>query len=78
MHTVLGPEEIEQALAGDPDIVLVVRGHFGRLPILAATSARVARRGTALETCLAKDAPARYAKLVGAGKRVAVVLHVTC
>ncbi len=77
-HTVLGPEEIESALVGDPEILVVGCGHFGVLPIRPETRALLAQRGVQLETRKIRDAMARYEELVREGKRVAAVLHVTC
>ncbi|MBI5300607.1 MAG: hypothetical protein HY868_00605 [Chloroflexi bacterium] len=77
-HTVLGPEEVEHALAGDPDILLVATGHFGILPIRPETRALVAQRGVTLELARIGDALARYAQLAQTGKRVAAILHLTC
>ena len=77
-HTVLGPEEIESALVGAPEILLVGLGHFRQLPILPETKTLLARRGVKLETASAPDALRRYDELRQAGKRVAAILHVTC
>jgi hypothetical protein len=77
-HTALGPEEVECALAGDPEILVVGCGHFGILPIRAETRALLAARGVALETRRIRDALKRYAELTRSGKRVAAILHVTC
>ncbi|MDE3089630.1 MAG: hypothetical protein KGJ80_09665 [Chloroflexota bacterium] len=77
-HTVLGPEEIESALVGNPQVLLVGRGHFSQLPILEETCALLAQRGVALETASAAEALTRYDRLLREGKRVAVILHVTC
>jgi hypothetical protein len=78
LHTILGPEEIVFALAGDPEILLVATGHLGILPIHAETRALIARRGIALECATIHRALARYDELARAGKRVAMVLHLTC
>ncbi len=77
-HTPLGPEEIESALAGDPEILLVGRGQFSLLPILDETRARLAQRGVQIETASTPNALKRYEQLRSEGKRVAVILHVTC
>ncbi len=77
-HTVLGPEEVEIALAGNPEIVLIARGHFGVLPIRAETRALLAQRGVSLELAHIHDAMKRYAELTRQGKRVAAILHLTC
>jgi hypothetical protein len=77
-HTVLGPEETEHALVGDPDILLVATGHFGVLPIRAETRTRLAQRGVALELARIHTALARYDQLVRENKRVAMILHLTC
>lgn len=77
-HTVLGPEEIESALAGNPEILLVGRGQFSLLPILDETRALLAQRGVQTETASTPDALRRYQQLRNEGKRVAAILHVTC
>jgi len=77
-HTVLGPEEIEHALVGDPAILLVATGHFGVLPIRAETRALLAQRGVALELARIHAALARYDQLAREQKRVAMILHLTC
>jgi hypothetical protein len=77
-HTALGPEEVERALVGDPEILVVGCGHFGVLPIRAETRALLAARGVPLETRRIRDALKRYGELERAGKRVAAILHVTC
>lgn len=77
-HTVLGPEEVERALIGDPEILLVGCGHFGVLPIRPEARALVAARGVSLETPRIRDALKRYDELTRAGKRAAAILHVTC
>jgi hypothetical protein len=77
-HTALGPEEVEHALVGDPEILVVGCGHLGVLPIREEVRALLAARGIALETTRVRAALARYAELARAGKRVAAILHVTC
>lgn len=77
-HTVLGPEEIEPAFVGAPEVLLVGLGHFRQLPILPETKALLAQRGVTLETASAPDALRRYDELRQTGKRVAAILHVTC
>ncbi len=77
-HTPLGPEEIESALAGDPEILLVGRGQFSLLPIHDETLARLAQRGVKIETADTPDALTRYEQLRNEGRRVAAILHVTC
>ena len=77
-HTALGPEEVECALIGEPEILVVGCGHFGVLPIRAETRALLAARGVPLETRRIRDALTRYDELTRAGKRVAAILHVTC
>jgi hypothetical protein len=77
-HTVLGPEEIESALVGHPEILLVGLGHFRQLPILPETKALLAERGVRLETASAPDVLTRYEPLRQEGKRVAAIRHVTC
>jgi hypothetical protein len=77
-HTVLGPEEIESVIAGNPEIVVVGCGHFGVLPIRPETHALLGERGVAIECARLHKAIKRYDSLAGEGKRVAAVLHVTC
>lgn len=77
-HTALGPEEVEHALNGAPEILIVGCGHLGVLPIRAEARALVAARGVTLETRRLRAALARYSELARAGKRVAAILHVTC
>jgi hypothetical protein len=77
-HTVLGPEEVESALAGNPEILLVGCGHFGVLPIRPETRLLLAQRGVRLELATIPKAMARYTELAQEGKRVAAILHVTC
>jgi hypothetical protein len=77
-HTALGPEEVERALVGDPEVLVVGCGHFGVLPIRAEVRALLAARGIALETRHIRDALKRYDELTRAGKRVAAILRVTC
>lgn len=77
-HTALGLEEIEHALVGDPELLVVGCGHLGVLPIRQEVRARLATRGIALETLRVRKAMARYAELARAGKRVAAILHTTC
>ncbi len=77
-HTALGPEEVECALVGDPEILIVGCGHFGVLPIRTEARGLLAARGVALETRRIRDALKRYTELTRAGKRVAAILHVTC
>jgi hypothetical protein len=77
-HTVLGPEEMESALAGHPEVLLVGLGHFRQLPILPETKVLLSERGVRLETASAADVLTRYKQLVREGKRVAAVLHLTC
>ena len=77
-HTVLGPEEIETAIADKPEILVVGCGHFGVLPIRPETRALVAQRAVTMETHKIGAAMKRYTELAQAGKRVAAVLHITC
>ncbi len=77
-HTVLGPEEVESALAGNPEILLVGCGQFGLLPIRDETRALLAQRDVRIETASTPQALARYERLAAEGKRVAAILHVTC
>jgi hypothetical protein len=78
LHTVLGPEEVECALVGNPEILLVGRGHFGVLPIRPETHALLKQRGVRLELTRIREAIARHGELTGAGKHVAAVLHLSC
>lgn len=77
-HTALGPEEIETAIAGQPEILIVGCGHFGVLPIRSETRALLAQRRVEMETHKIGEAMKRYGELARAGKRVAAVLHLTC
>lgn len=77
-HTVLGPEEIADALAGDPEILLIGCGQFGLLPIRDETRALAAARGIKIETATTPAAMARYEQLVADRQRVAAILHITC
>ncbi len=77
-HTVLGPEEVESALAGNPEILLVGCGQFGLLPIRDETRALLVARGIQIQAASTPNAIARYEELAKQGKRVAAVLHVTC
>lgn len=77
-HTALGPEEVERALVGNPEILIVGCGHWGVLPIRAEARALIAARGVTLETRRVRAALTRYTELGRAGKRVAAIFHVTC
>ncbi len=77
-HTVLGPEEVERALAGNPAVLLIGCGHFGQLPIRPETYALLAARGTGVEKARIPHVIKRYEELVQEGRRVAVILHLTC
>lgn len=77
-HTVLGPEEIASALAGNPELLLIGCGQFNLLPIRDDTRALVASRGIKIETSSTPAAIALYERLVADGKRVAAILHITC
>lgn len=77
-HTVLGPEEVESALAGNPEILLAGCGQFGLLPIRDETRALLVARGIQIQAASTPNAIARYEELAKQGKRVAAVLHVTC
>lgn len=77
-HTVLGPEEVVDALAGDPEILLVGCGQFNLLPIRDETRALAAGRGIQVETLSTSAALARYARLTEEHVRVAAILHITC
>ncbi len=77
-HTVLGPEEIESALVGNPEILVVGCGHFGVLPIRPEIRALLGEHGVAIECTRLHKAMKRYDALTGEGKPVAAVLHVTC
>lgn len=77
-HTVLGPEEIESALAGNPEKLLVGCGQLSQLPILGETRALLAQRGIPIEADKTQRILVRYSELVSQGKRVAAILHVTC
>lgn len=77
-HTVLGPEEIESMIAGNPEILVVGCGHFGVLPIRPETRALLKQRGVQIETHKIGAAMKRYDELARTGKRVAAVLHITC
>ncbi len=77
-HTVLGPEEIEPVLAGNPEILLIGCGQFSLLPIRDETRTLAAARGVQIEIASTPDALTRYEWLVAEGKRVAAILHITC
>jgi hypothetical protein len=77
-HTVLGPEEIESVIAGNPEIVVVGCGHFGVLPIRPETRALLGEHGVEIECARLHKAIKRYDALTGEGRRVAALLHVTC
>ncbi len=77
-HTVLGPEELEYALVGHPEILLVGCGHYGVLPIIQETYALAAKKGVQIEQVKIPKALIRYKELAQTDKRVATVLHLTC
>lgn len=77
-HTPLGPEEVEIALEGNPEVLVVGMGQFGVLPILPETKEMVAQRGVELRTARMPQAIETYRRLVGEGRRVAAILHLTC
>jgi hypothetical protein len=77
-HTVLGPEEIESALIGAPEILLVALGHLKQLPILDSTRVLLTQRGVQIETASTPNALMRYDQLNASGKRVAAIFHLTC
>jgi hypothetical protein len=77
-HTVLGPEEIQAAIAGSPEILIVGCGQFSLLPICEETRALAARLGVQIKTASTPQAIAQYEHLMAEGKRVAAILHVTC
>jgi hypothetical protein len=77
-HTVLGPEEMGDALAGDPEILLIGCGHFGLLPIRQETRALLAERGVTVEIARLPRTKLRFERLARDGKRVAAILHLTC
>ena len=77
-HTALGPEEVECALTGAPELLLVGCGHFGILPIRRETRKLLTSRGVQLETRRIRGAMKRYAELTHTDKRVAAILHLAC
>jgi len=77
-HTPLGPDEVKIALEGDPEVLVVGMGQFGVLPILEETKEIVAQHGVELKTARMPQAIETYNQLVGEGRRVAAILHLTC
>jgi len=77
-HTPLGPEEIESAVKGKPDVLVVGTGQWGALPILPAARRVAEEHGVALEAVTTPEASKRYRKLVDKGRRVAAIFHLTC
>ncbi|MBC7263432.1 MAG: Mth938-like domain-containing protein [Chloroflexi bacterium] len=77
-HTPLGPEEIAEALVGDPQILVIGAGQFGDLPIMEQTQEVLRQRGVEVHVLHAPQALELYNRLAGEGRRLAAIIHVTC
>ncbi|NOX44230.1 MAG: hypothetical protein GXO72_00610 [Caldiserica bacterium] len=75
-HRVL-PEDLEEALAADPELVIIGTGYGGRVEVTAEARALLAERGIellALKTAEAVEAFNEYSPK----KRACALLHLTC
>jgi hypothetical protein len=77
-HTPLGPEEVEVALHGGPEVLVIGTGQFGSLPVMPEAEAVAARHSVRIEKAITPEAMFVYEEQVHAGKRVAAILHLTC
>ncbi|MDJ0928411.1 MAG: Mth938-like domain-containing protein [Gammaproteobacteria bacterium] len=71
----LQPDDLDQALADDPELVLLGTGNIQRFPP-ARTVATILRRGIGLEAMTTDAACRTYNVLAGEGRRVAAALLV--
>lgn len=77
-HTPLGPEEVAEALLGDPQVLVIGAGQYGVLPIVGQAQEVLRQRGVEVHVLHAPQALELYNRLAGEGRRLAAIIHVTC
>ncbi len=75
-HRVL-PEDLEEALAANPELVIIGTGYGGRVEVSAEARALLAERGIKLLALKTAEAVEAYNEF-SPKKRVCALLHLTC
>ncbi len=74
----LGTDDLDPALAADPEVLVVGTGFHGRMAVPAATREALAARGITLVCARTGEAVQRFNRLQHGGARVVAALHLTC
>ncbi|NPA49159.1 MAG: hypothetical protein GXO20_04200 [Thermodesulfobacteria bacterium] len=74
----LHPEDIEDILASEAEVLVVGTGAYGVMKIDPAVKEACAQRGMRLEAYKTAEAVKRFNALAEAGEKVAGAFHLTC
>ena len=74
----LQPEDLTEAFAAEPAVLVVGQGNPGLMRVPEATRQVVAERGIELVVCKTAEACERYNQLTTQGSNVVAALHLTC
>lgn len=74
----LHPDDLEEVLAANPDVLVVGKGHNGLMQILPQTEALLRERGIEVVAQKTGAATETFNRLQGGDKHVVAALHLTC
>lgn len=71
-------QEIEKLLNGEPEIVIVGTGTINRARLSPAVENWTKQKKVKLTVLPSHEAVTKFKELVGEGKKVAAIIHITC
>ena len=74
----LQPDDLTEAFAAEPAVLVVGQGNPGLMRVPGATRQVVAERGIELVACKTDAACRRYNQLTAEGRKTVAALHLTC
>ena len=74
----LQPDDLTEAFAAEPEVLVVGQGSPGLMRVPEATREAVTERGIELVVCKTDEACERYNELAAQGSKVVAALHLTC
>jgi hypothetical protein len=72
------PEDVDELLEHEAEVVVLTRGRLGRLRVPAETLARLEQAGVEAEVLKTAEALERYEALRKQGRPVGALVHSTC
>lgn len=74
----LAPADLDEAIAAQPDVLVVGTGYSGLMRVLPETETYLAEQNIQLVAERTTDACQTYNRLLRAGRNVVAALHLTC